>query len=115
MTQEPAGDADRDPDDEALGEGCGCPLAAGSYRAKIDAIRMEAHHVSSSSVIGGSDGLLGCKVGQSWTLALKKGTLVLLAMVILVGLGEKMAERFLPLYLVAVGGGAFSIGLATSI
>jgi len=47
-------------------------------------------------------------------LALKKGMLVLLAMVILVGLGEKMAERFLPLYLVALGGGAFSIGLAIS-
>lgn len=37
--------------------------------------------------------------------------LVLLAMVILVGLGEKMAERFLPLYMVALGGGAFSVGL----
>lgn len=44
-------------------------------------------------------------------LSLKKSMLVLLAMVILVGLGEKMAERFLPLYLVAMGGGAFSIGL----
>ncbi|MBU0494898.1 MAG: MFS transporter [Chloroflexi bacterium] len=32
-------------------------------------------------------------------------------MVILVGLGEKMAERFLPLYLMALGGGALSIGL----
>jgi MFS family permease len=44
-------------------------------------------------------------------LGLKKSILVLLTMVILVGLGEKMAERFLPLYLVALGGGAFSIGL----
>jgi len=44
-------------------------------------------------------------------LGLKKNMLVLLTMVILVGLGEKMAERFLPLYLVALGGGAFSIGL----
>jgi MFS family permease len=35
----------------------------------------------------------------------------LLSMVILVGLGEKMAERFLPLYLVALGGGAVSVGL----
>jgi MFS family permease len=42
---------------------------------------------------------------------LKKNMLVLLTMVILVGLGEKMAERFLPLYLVALGGGAFSVGL----
>jgi hypothetical protein len=46
---------------------------------------------------------------------LKKGTFVLLAMGILVGLGKKMAECFLPLYLVALGGGSFSIGLAISI
>ena len=32
-------------------------------------------------------------------------------MVVLVGMGEKMAERFLPLYLVALGGGALSVGL----
>jgi len=44
-------------------------------------------------------------------LGLKKNMLVLLSMVVLVGLGERMAERFLPLYLVALGGGAFSIGL----
>lgn len=35
----------------------------------------------------------------------------MLTMVVLVGLGEKMAERFLPLYLIALGGGALSIGL----
>lgn len=44
-------------------------------------------------------------------LGLKKNIVALLVMVILVGMGEKMAERFLPLYLVALGGGAFSIGL----
>ncbi len=44
-------------------------------------------------------------------LGLQRNILALLAMVILVGLGEKMAERFLPLYLIALGGGAFSIGL----
>ena len=44
-------------------------------------------------------------------LGLRRNILVLLTMVILVGLGEKMAERFLPLYLVALGGGAFSVGL----
>jgi MFS family permease len=44
-------------------------------------------------------------------LGLRKNMLVLLTMVILVGLGEKMAERFLPLYLVALGGGALSVGL----
>lgn len=31
-------------------------------------------------------------------------------MVILVGMGERMAERFLPIYLIALGGGALSIG-----
>ncbi len=31
-------------------------------------------------------------------------------MVMLVGMGEKMAERFLPIYLLALGGGAISIG-----
>ena len=44
-------------------------------------------------------------------LGLQKNFVALLAMVILVGLGEKMAERFLPLYLMALGGGAFSVGL----
>jgi len=44
-------------------------------------------------------------------LGLRTGMLALLTMVVLVGLGEKMAERFLPLYLVALGGGAFSVGL----
>jgi MFS family permease len=32
-------------------------------------------------------------------------------MVVLVGLGERMAERFLPLYLMALGGGVFGVGL----
>lgn len=44
-------------------------------------------------------------------LGLKRNIVVLLGMVILVGLGEKMAERFLPLYLFALGGGALSVGL----
>ncbi len=34
-----------------------------------------------------------------------------LVMVVLVGLGEKMAERFLPIYLLALGGGPLTIGL----
>lgn len=42
---------------------------------------------------------------------LQKGIVAALSMVVLVGLGEKMAERFLPLYLIALGGGTFSIGL----
>jgi len=44
-------------------------------------------------------------------LGLKQNIVVLLVMVILVGLGEKMAEGVLSLYLIAFGGGAFSIGL----
>lgn len=43
-------------------------------------------------------------------LGLKKSMVALLSMVILVGLGEKMAERFLPIYLLALGGGILSIG-----
>jgi MFS family permease len=42
---------------------------------------------------------------------LKKSMVALLAMVVLVGLGEKMAERFLPIYLMALGGGALTIGM----
>ncbi|MEI7637235.1 MAG: MFS transporter [Syntrophus sp. (in: bacteria)] len=42
---------------------------------------------------------------------LEKSIVALLAMGILVGLGEKMAERFLPIYLLALGGGVLSIGL----
>ena len=44
-------------------------------------------------------------------LGLNRSIVGLLGMVILVGLGEKMAERFLPIYLLALGGGALSIGL----
>ncbi|MFH1080316.1 MAG: MFS transporter [Pseudomonadota bacterium] len=42
---------------------------------------------------------------------LKKSIVALLAMVMLVGLGEKMAERFLPIYLLALGGGVLSVGI----
>jgi MFS family permease len=44
-------------------------------------------------------------------LALQRSTVGLLAMVVLVGMGERMAERFLPIYLMALGGGAMAIGL----
>jgi MFS family permease len=44
-------------------------------------------------------------------LALQRTTVGLLVMVILVGMGERMAERFLPIYLMALGGGALSVGL----
>ena len=44
-------------------------------------------------------------------LGLRKSTVGMLCMVVLVGMGERMAERFLPIYLIALGGGALSIGL----
>ncbi|MBW2107438.1 MAG: MFS transporter [Deltaproteobacteria bacterium] len=44
-------------------------------------------------------------------LGLQHSTVGMLCMVILVGMGERMAERFLPIYLMALGGGALSIGL----
>jgi hypothetical protein len=44
-------------------------------------------------------------------LGLRRGMVVLLTMVILVGLGEKMAERFLPIYILALGGSVLAVGL----
>lgn len=44
-------------------------------------------------------------------LALKRSIVGVLAMAILVGMGEHMAERFLPIYIMALGGGAIAIGL----
>ncbi len=44
-------------------------------------------------------------------LGLQRSTVGVLAMVVLVGVGERMAERFLPIYLMALGGGALVIGL----
>jgi MFS family permease len=44
-------------------------------------------------------------------LGLQQSTVGLLAMVVLVGMGERMAERFLPIYIMALGGGALAIGL----
>jgi MFS family permease len=43
-------------------------------------------------------------------LGLTRSTVGVLFMVILVGMGERLAERFLPIYLLALGGGALSIG-----
>lgn len=42
---------------------------------------------------------------------LRRSMVAVLIMVVLVGMGEKMAERFLPIYLLALGGGTLSIGL----
>ncbi len=44
-------------------------------------------------------------------LALRRETVGLLLLVILVGLGERLAERFLPIYLLALGGGPLVIGM----
>jgi len=44
-------------------------------------------------------------------LGLQRTTVGMLAMVVLVGMGERMAERFLPIYILALGGGALVIGL----
>jgi len=44
---------------------------------------------------------------------LKKSIMALLAMVILVGMGERMAERFLPIYLLALGGSVLAVSLLT--
>lgn len=44
-------------------------------------------------------------------LGLQRSTVGVLAMVVLVGMGEHMAERFLPIYIIALGGGALAIGL----
>jgi len=47
---------------------------------------------------------------KGWSSFFKPSMLTLLGVVILVGMGEKMAERFLPLYLIAMGGGILSVG-----
>ena len=41
---------------------------------------------------------------------LRRSIVGLLSMVVLVGMGEHMAEQYLPLYLVALGGGIISVG-----
>lgn len=48
-------------------------------------------------------------------LGLRRSIVGLLAMVVLVGLGEKLAERFLPLYLLALGGTAYAVGLLNAL
>jgi MFS family permease len=56
------------------------------------------------------EGCMARKAHVSDFLGLTRSTVGLLFMVILVGMGERMAERFLPIYLLALGGGALSIG-----
>ncbi len=45
---------------------------------------------------------------------LNSSVLAMIVMVVLIGLGEKMAERFLPLYIVALGGSALVVGALNS-
>lgn len=42
-------------------------------------------------------------------LGLRQSIVAMLAMLIMIGMGENLAERFLPIYLVALGGGALSV------
>ncbi|MCE9615832.1 MAG: MFS transporter [Lentisphaerae bacterium] len=44
-------------------------------------------------------------------LGLRRSMVGLLGMVVLVGMGEHMAEQFLPLYLLSLGGGFLSVGV----
>lgn len=44
-------------------------------------------------------------------LGFRRSIVGLLGMVVLVGMGEHMAEQFLPLYLLSLGGGFLSVGL----
>ena len=42
---------------------------------------------------------------------LRRSIVGLLGMIVLVGMGERLAERFLPVYLIALGGGFISVGM----
>jgi MFS family permease len=44
-------------------------------------------------------------------LGLRRSIFAMLSMVVLVGMGENLAERFLPIYLIALGGSAYSVSL----
>jgi MFS family permease len=48
-------------------------------------------------------------------LGLQRSTIGVLGMVVLVGMGERMSERFLPIYMMALGGGAISIGILSGL
>ena len=55
--------------------------------------------------------IAGRTAGLTDFLALQRNTVALLAMVVLVGMGERMAERFLPIYILSLGGGVLAIGM----
>ncbi|MHA1401334.1 MAG: MFS transporter [Candidatus Heimdallarchaeaceae archaeon] len=56
-----------------------------------------------------TEALNGNKKKTEGKSLLSVSMLVLMAMVILIGMGEKMGERFLPLYLLALGGGTYAV------
>ena len=53
------------------------------------------------------------KIGDA--LGLRRSIVGMLSMVVLVGMGEKMSERFLPIYLVALGSGMFWPGALNAV
>lgn len=54
---------------------------------------------------------------KHWTdfLGIRRSIAGLLAMVVLIGMGERMSERFLPVYILALGGGAWAVGLLSGL
>lgn len=48
-------------------------------------------------------------------LGLRRSVAAMLIMVVLVGMGEKLGERFLPIYILALGGSAYAIGLLNAL
>src|SRR5262245_58353669 len=48
-------------------------------------------------------------------LGLRRSIVGVLAMAVLVGMGERMSERFLPVYLLALGSGALGPGLLNTL
>ena len=48
-------------------------------------------------------------------LSLKKNMAVLLSVVLFLELGERMGERFLPLYIMALGGGSIAVGFLNAL
>src|SRR5208282_1992302 len=54
---------------------------------------------------------MNSKKGIADFLGLRRSIVGILSMVILVEMGERMAEQFLPIYLIAVGGGFITIGV----
>lgn len=56
--------------------------------------------------------LLG-KIGDFF--GIRRSIIGMLTMVILIGMGEKMADRFLPIFLLATGGGILSVGILSGL